>query len=56
VNAGVQPSSCAAERVFSMLNSAQSEDQRLILKNYLETCLMLSFNAPRRKRTELEAD
>ena len=40
----VQPSSAAAERVFSILNSAFKEQQENSLQDYIETSVMLSYN------------
>ena len=40
----VQPSSAAAERVFSLLKSSFSERQGQSLQDYLETSLMLQYN------------
>ena len=40
----VQPSSAAAERVFSILNSTFKEQQENSLQDYIETSAMLSYN------------
>ena len=40
----VQPSSAAAERVFSILNSTFKEQQQNSLQDYIETSVMLSYN------------
>ena len=40
----VQPSSAAAERVFSLLKSSFGDQQEAALQDYIETSLMLQFN------------
>ena len=40
----VQPSSAAAERVFSLLKASFNERQDHALQDYLETSLMLQYN------------
>ena len=40
----VQPSSAAAERVFSLLKNSFTEKQDSSLQDYVETSLMLQFN------------
>ena len=40
----LQPSSAAAERVFSLLNSSFSEQQDNSLQAYIECSLMLQYN------------
>jgi hypothetical protein len=40
----LQPSSAAAERVFSLLNSSFGERQDNALKDYIEASLMLQYN------------
>ena len=40
----VQPSSDAAERVFSLLNSSFTDQQDLSLQDYVETSIMLQYN------------
>ena len=40
----VQPSSAAAERVFSMLNSSFSEQQESSLEDYQQLAVMLQYN------------
>ena len=40
----VQPSSAAAERVFSLLNATFSDKQDSALQDYLETSIMLQYN------------
>ena len=37
----VQPSSAAAERVFSILNSSFKDSQEHALVDYLQACVML---------------
>ena len=39
----IQPSSAAAERVFSLLNSFK-ENQARALEDYIETSIMLQYN------------
>ena len=39
----VQPSSAAAERVFSLLKSSFGDQQEAALQDYIETSLMLQF-------------
>ena len=41
----VQPSSAAAERVFSLLKCSFGDHQDSSLQDYIETSLMLQFNA-----------
>ena len=40
----VQPSSAAAERVFSILNSLFNDSQEHALVDYLQACVMLQYN------------
>ena len=40
----IQPSSAAAERVFSLLQTSFSDRQGLALQDYIETALMLQNN------------
>ena len=40
----VQPSSAAAERVFSPLSNSFTEQQMSSLEDYIETSIMLQFN------------
>lgn len=40
----VQPSSAAAERVFSILNSSFNDSQEHALVDYLQACVMLQYN------------
>ena len=40
----VQPSSAAAERVFSILNSYFGGDQVSSLEDYIESAVMLRYN------------
>ena len=40
----LQPSSAAAERVFSLLNDRFNERQRSSLEDYIETSIMLQYN------------
>ena len=40
----LQPSSAAAERVFSLLNSSFSEQQQNSLEDYVEASVMLQYN------------
>jgi hypothetical protein len=40
----IQPSSAAAERVFSLLRNTFNEQQNSCLEDYLETSLMLQYN------------
>ena len=40
----IQPSSAAAERVFSLLKNSFNEQQDLALQDYLEASLMLQYN------------
>ena len=40
----VQPSSAAAERVFSLLHSSFTDQQDLSLQDYVETFIMLQYN------------
>ena len=39
-----QPSSAAAERAFSLLNSTFADNQDNSLKDYIETTIMLRYN------------
>ena len=39
-----QPSSAAAERVFSLLNNSFKENQARALEDYIETLIMLQYN------------
>ena len=41
----IQPSSAAAERVFSLLKVSFGNQQGLALQDYIETSLMLQFNS-----------
>ena len=41
----IQPSSAAAERVFSLLQVSFGDCQGLALQDYIETALMLQYNA-----------
>ena len=40
----IQPSSAAAERVFSLLKNSFNEHQDLALQDYIEASLMLQYN------------
>ena len=40
----VQPSSAAAERVFSILSNSFTDRQEHSLKDYIETSVMLQYN------------
>ena len=40
----VQPSSAAAERAFSLLNSTFGDKQDNSLKDYIETSIMIRYN------------
>ena len=40
----VQPTSAAAERVFSLLSSCFTDPQHHALEDYLETTVMLRYN------------
>ena len=40
----IQPSSAAAERVFSLLNSSFKENQARALEDYIETSIILQYN------------
>ena len=40
----IQPSSAAAERVFSLLNNSFKENQARALEDYIETSIMLQYN------------
>ena len=40
----VQPSSAAAEKVFSLLKASFNERQDGALQDYIETSLMLQYN------------
>ena len=40
----VQPSSAAAEKVFSILNSCFGDDQVSSLEDYIESAVMLRYN------------
>ena len=42
----LQPSSAAAERVFSLLNASFGNSQENTLEDYLEASLMLQYNKP----------
>ena len=41
----IQPSSAAAERVFSLLNNSFNERQNSSLEDYIETSIMLQYNS-----------
>ena len=41
----IQPSSAAAERVFSLLENSFSEKQARTLEDYIETSIMLQYNS-----------
>ena len=41
----VQPSSAAAERVFSSLSKSFTDRQEHSLKDYIETSVMLQYNS-----------
>ena len=41
----MQPSSAAAERVFSLLENSLSEKQARTLEDYIETSIMLQYNS-----------
>ena len=41
----VQPSSAAAERVFSFLNSLVNDSQEHALVDYVQACVMLQYNS-----------
>ena len=45
----VQPSSAAAERVFSILNSSFNESQEHALVDYLQDCVVLQYNNRKHK-------
>ena len=49
------PSSCAAERVFSILNDS-FDDQKNALADYMELSLQLQFNGRTRSRLRLDSD
>ena len=40
----VQPSSAAAERVFSILSNSFTDTQRSSLEDYIETSIMIQYN------------
>ena len=40
----IQPSSAAAERVFSLLKSSFGEQQDMALQDYIEASIMLQYN------------
>ena len=40
----IQPSSAAAERVFSLLNNSFKENQARALEDYIATSIMLKYN------------
>ena len=40
-----QPSSAAAERVFSLLQNSFQEQQFSALEDYIETSIMLQYNS-----------
>ena len=40
----IQPSSAAAERVFSVLNDSFGQKQTQSLEDYVETSIMMQFN------------
>ena len=40
----IQPSSAAAERVFSLLNNTFKDSQASALEDYIETSLMVQYN------------
>ena len=40
----IQPSSAAAERVFSILSDSFSSQQHLALENYIQLSVMLQYN------------
>ena len=40
----IQPSSAAAERVFSLLNASFSDQQEHSLQDYIELSLMFQYN------------
>ena len=40
----IQPSSAAAERVFSLLKASFSDQQQLALNDYVETSIMFQYN------------
>ena len=40
----IQPSSAAAERVFSLLNNSFKESQTSALEDYIETSLMVHYS------------
>ena len=48
----VQPSSGAAERVFSLLNSNFSKGQEAALEETVEASIMLKYNSTQREKTE----
>jgi hypothetical protein len=56
VSALLQPSSCAAERVFSLLNDAQDESQERSLSDVLQAIVMLRYNRGRKDKSEEEED
>ena len=40
----VQPSSAAAEKVFSIINSSFNDSQDHALVDYIQACVMLQYN------------
>ena len=40
----IQPSSAAAERVFSLLNNSFKDNQARALEDYIETSVILQYN------------
>ena len=48
----VQPSSAAAERVFSLMNGCFSKQQEAALEETLEASVMLKYNDGQRKKAE----
>ena len=40
----IQPSSAAAERVYSLLNNSLKKKQARALEDYIETLIMLQYN------------
>ena len=40
----VQPSSAAAERIFSILSNSFTDRQEHALRDYIETSVMLQYN------------
>ena len=45
INPALQPSSAAAERVFSLLNNSFKEQLYSSLEDYIDTSIMLQYNA-----------